>query len=127
MPVEGLSETLRAFDSFEQAVEQRVMGVVTRTAAGVRDRAKSLVRVDTGMTRDAITYTYDRRTGVANVFVAGDARKGSRPMNLPLWIERGTVYWPARPFLWPAAEHYRASFQAELQQVVDQTVMEFNR
>lgn len=72
-----------------------------RALEAIAERARELVRVDTGETRDSITTDVPGEQDVVGVAGAG------------LFLEYGTVNMPAYPFLGPATSQVSEEFARE--------------
>lgn len=73
------------------------------------ERARELVPVDTGATRDSITYRLEQSGGQVHIILGAYT-------NYAVFIELGTVHWAGQPFLRPAidsiAAHIASRFAA---------------
>ncbi len=126
--VTGLSEMRAAVTKLEPAVTDALRKVARDTAVRVMNRAKALVPVDTGLTRDAISIEphVDRRYYAVGVFASQPhQRKGRRTTrtaflpNLDIWIEFGTGTKAARPFLRPSLDAETARYSEDMQQAAE--------
>lgn len=114
--VTGLAELKRAVERLPDVVQTALRKVARDTALRVRANAAAKVPVDSGITRDSIAVIpnpeekfYRVETGPAPPHRLDDGRTAYLP-NLPIWLEYGTRFRTARPFMRPAFdaedEHY---------------------
>jgi len=91
-------------DRLQPALEARVKVVLEKIARDVEARAKSTVPVDTGALKNSI-----RASPVSNLTwqVAVGQFYG-------IYVEFGTHRMPARPYLVPAVDDLRSSFQVAM-------------
>lgn len=110
----------------DHQAEARVKAAAKVTADRIQTEARARVRRATGATATAITVQEaPGPLGGYRVFVGPtrDAHGFSRPDNLPLWLEFGTRYMGAQPFLFNSARleegpHLRRVAEA-LQDAID--------
>lgn len=98
-----LAELRRDVNRLPENVTKALRAVASVTAGRVQRRAKEIVaaKVKRGAEVVAITVV-DDPTHKQFLVIAEGAH--DKPANLALWIERGTRYLVARPFLRPAAD-----------------------
>jgi len=98
-----LAALRQQIDQFPDEVTKALRAVASVTAGRVQRRAREIVasKVKRGASVVAITIVDDRQHKQFLVIAEGAHDK---PANLALWIERGTRYLTARPFLRPAAD-----------------------
>jgi len=114
----GLSEFRHAVDVFPAAVQRALQEVAAQTATRIAQRARQLVPVQSGYTRDQIVVVDDRAHHAYHVEVGPTtSHPGTRehPLMLPAWIEFGTRYIPARPFMRPAIDAERDRYRHDLE------------
>lgn len=96
------------FPKIAAALRPRAEAIVAKTAHDIEAGAKANVQahnlIDTGNLLNSIRA---RRTGVAQWVVAVGADYG-------IYHEMGTRFLPARPFLSPAAERAKPTFDASM-------------
>lgn len=94
-------DLLAALERLGPAVDVRLRAEARYTAGQIRDEAQRRIRRRTGRTAAQITAeeSYDG-TGYV-VYVKTD--EPDVPANLDLWLEHGTRFMTARPFLQPSA------------------------
>jgi HK97 gp10 family phage protein len=120
---ESTTQLTRAIDNVGAALRS----VSRNTAYRIRDRARQLVAVATGMTRDRINVVEDEAHQQFWVGVGREATNvleslgaGRNPM-VPVWLEFGTRYMAPRPFMGPATEEarepHRAAVDATLERI----------
>lgn len=123
----GVKEMRQALGRFPDESVQAMQKVARQAALRVKDRARALVPVDTGITRDSIDVQPDHankqyKVGVfaspPHVRKGRDSRTAYLP-NLAIWLEFGTTRKPARPFLRPALDAESASYKAAMQTEID--------
>lgn len=96
------------FPKIGSALESRVETVVKKSTLDVEARAKVLVPVDTGHLKSTIQSDVDGASGVVGVGA-----------EYSVYVEHGTRYMAAQPFLNPAVEAVRPSFNAALRQIFE--------
>lgn len=108
----GLREAREGVRRLSPAVTSRLRGVALATGARVTARAKANLRRQTkgtGATADMIWMFEDaakREVRVNSTAPQNRIKNGKvvePPLNLPLWLEFGTVHMAARPYMGPAA------------------------
>lgn len=110
----GLTEMRRAVDELPQAIQQALQQVAADTAARIARRARQLVPVQSGRTRDSIRVVADLPHHQYRVDVGpheGLPATADWPANLPLWLEYGTRYRSAQPFMRPALDAEDARYR----------------
>ena len=114
----GLSELQRAVEKLPVAVEQASLRVARETGYRVAARARGRVprgpdpRQRGGQhTMDSIVVLVD----AAKKEVRVEVGTGVEPPMLPVWIEHGTLFMLARPFLRPALDAEDAQYRADLE------------
>lgn len=107
--VEGASGLINKIKLLVPKVRQAAQDAVALTALQVESTAKELAPVDTGRLRASIgiTFAADRLS----------AEVGSN-VEYAIFIEAGTRYMAAQPFLGPAFEQHRAAFLANMKQAL---------
>jgi len=93
--IEGVQDFVRAMDRFDSAMQRRVHAQLVSWAADVKALAKQLVPVRTGHLRSSIYAKI--REWVAEV---------GAEATYSLFVEFGTRYMRARPYLYPAIREY---------------------
>lgn len=109
----------QAIVNFPREVTLALRAIAWRTSREVRTRAQANLRAKThgtGRTADSIEVIEEPDKHQFIVHVAGDP---ARPANLPLWLERGTRYMPARPYMRPAADAVEPGFVSESVKAVE--------
>ena len=101
--IPGLGAFLGRFQQRKAGLTLSVEGAASDVADDIVIAAKDLVAVDTGATRDNIRK--EKRGG--DWYVVSD-RGGDRDV-VPIYLEIGTMYMAARPFMKPAADMVMAS------------------
>ena len=94
------------FPEIGSALESRVETVVKKATFDVEAHASAIVKVDTGFLKSTIGAEVEGASGVINV----GADYGPH-------VEYGTYKMAAQPFLNPAVEAVRPSFNAALRQI----------
>lgn len=127
----GLQELRQAIDRFPQTVTDRLRAVAFRKSREVLARAQQLVPVDTGYTRDnihveevperklfqVIPGTDRPRVRIAWKTMKRSGRSFTQKVSLnmlPNWLEYGTRFMVARPFMRPAADAVEPSYRREM-------------
>lgn len=138
MPVtdSGLKHLRGLIDALPEAVTAKLRAVAFRTSRDVMARAKQLVPVDSGYTKDNIHVVEDVPNKQFQVVPGTDrprqtislhiskrsGRKHTQRVSLnmlPEWLERGTRYMVARPFMRPAADAVESQYRREMQQAAE--------
>jgi HK97 gp10 family phage protein len=104
MTLEGFEATRRVLEAAPQLVESAASSAVATSSFAIAQRAKALVRVDTGRLKAAIDYTRTRTSLTGGVGISDPTAFYWR------FVEFGTVHTTPRPFFRPAAEEERATF-----------------
>ena len=89
-------------------VRAGVRGAVAKAVFDVEAQAKTRAAVDTGALRNSIT-------GQITGDTEGQVTTG---VDYAVYVEMGTVKMPARPFMHPAADAVRPSFEAAIKQAI---------
>ena len=112
----GLTELRRAIEQLPAEVEAALEQVARETAARIADRARALVPVQPtptprrprpGQTRESIRVVADPARHQYRIDVGpheGLPATEDWPALLPTWLEFGTRYMTARPFMRPALD-----------------------
>lgn len=72
------------------------------------ERARELVPVDTGATRDSISYRVEASGGQVHIIIGAST-------DYAIFIELGTVHWAGQPFLRPAIDGIAADIASRFQ------------
>jgi HK97 gp10 family phage protein len=105
--VEGVNELLRSVEREAAAVQRRVQAVIVRYALRIEELAKRAAPVDTGFLRSSIHTVLGRLSAEV---IAG--------ASYAVFVELGTRFTRAQPFLFPALESVRADFYRELKAAI---------
>jgi HK97 gp10 family phage protein len=92
------------------ATRRRISQVVRKVASDVEARAKQIVPVDTGATKNSI------RAQTVNELTS-EVVVGT---HYAAYLEFGTHKMPARPYLRPAVEAVRPAFEAAIGQAIEE-------
>ncbi len=124
--VTGLDELVKAVEDLPRAVTLALRAVAWQSSRKIKDRAAQLLDSQThgtGKTAASIEIIDEEDK---QQFVVWPKGNPDRPPNLPLWLERGTRYMTAKPYLRPAADeedaHYKAAMLAAATRVADETL-----
>jgi HK97 gp10 family phage protein len=112
----GLDDLRKAVDALPRSVTLALRGVAWQSSRRIKDRAQQILASKThgtGKTAASIEIIEDDANKQFQVFPAGNP---DRPANLPLWLEFGTRYMAARPFMRPAADEENPRYQREMLQ-----------
>jgi HK97 gp10 family phage protein len=109
----GMAELRKEIEALPEAV-----------ALQIQNRARALVPVDSGVTRDSIGVTPDlpHKQYIVGPGPAPHHRASGRTANvpmLPIWLEYGTAKMAARPFMRPAADEEQERYWQEINAAVD--------
>jgi HK97 gp10 family phage protein len=116
----GLEEMRRAIEAFPKAVEQVFQDTARDTANKIAQRARQRVPVATGRTQRSIRVVEDLPHHAYHVEVGAQPDMPADrdwPQNLPIWIEYGTRFIPARPFMRPAIDAEREPYRQRLERI----------
>ncbi len=95
----------KRLDAIGEETGRLVREIVKDYTALIQAKAQEIIRekniIKTGNLLGSVVWSYDETTSVGTVFVG--ARYG-------IYIEFGTIYMGARPFLGPAVDYYAAEF-----------------
>ncbi len=118
----GFKEMEQAIREFPAAEQAALKEVARQTAEREKETAISLVRVDTGITRDSIKVTDDSENHQFLVTVGPTPHPGRKGhwstyvRDFLAWdIERGTKNMPARPFMRPASDREVDRYRREME------------
>jgi HK97 gp10 family phage protein len=112
----GLTELRRAVEQLPQAIQQALQTVAHDTAERIATRARELVHVRSGRTRDSIRVVEDAAQHQYRVDVGphqGMPADKDWPANVPLWLEYGTRFRDAHPFMRPALDAEDARYRRD--------------
>jgi HK97 gp10 family phage protein len=126
----GFEEMRRAIEAFPKAVEQVFQDTARDTANKIAQRARERVPVATGRTQRSIRVVEDLPHHAYHVEVgAHEGMQADRdwPPNLPIWIEYGTRFIAARPFMRPALDAEREPYRQRLERVSAQVMQQVFR
>lgn len=108
---------LDALDGLGDVAEPYIENASEITANRIVLEARARVRRRTGKTQESILVE-DSILGLGFAVVSGNTRQ----RNLPLWIERGTIHQPARPFFEPAVELQRTAHHERIGDAIQQAI-----
>ncbi len=127
--VTGLAELRRAVEQLPDAVTAACRKVARDTALRVRASAAAKVPFDSGITKDSIAVIpnteekfYRVETGPAPPH-RREGRTAYLP-NLPIWLEFGTRFKSARPFMRPAFDAEGDRYVRDMTDAVTRTAKE---
>lgn len=126
----GLTEMRRAIDAFPKAVEQVFRDTARDTAHAIAQRARQRVPVRSGRTQRSIRVVEDLPHHAYHVEVGaheGMPADKDWPANLPIWIEYGTRFIVARPFMRPAIDAEREPYRQRLERISAQVAAQVFR
>lgn len=118
LDVSFVVQSNRLVGELQHELRHAVSGAVHRSGERIKEDARRRVPVDTGKTRDSIDFEVDDQDGRIELIVFAD-RFGDHP-EVPGLLEYGTRYMPARPWMTPAGEGDRETFNGEMRQIVDE-------
>jgi HK97 gp10 family phage protein len=119
-------ETLRAgLLRLPQVIRREVAPAVNNTSAQMANAARARVAVRTGRLKGAIAATPATENG--NRVSGGLVLTDPQAAEYAFYVEFGTVYMAAQPFILPALDEVRATFEQELQAAGARTEAEMNR
>lgn len=122
--VTGLKELAAAIDRLPQTVTADLRLVAASTAYRIQARAKQILRSKLKTPAHALV------DGIVVLdepekkrYVVDSTRPADQPTNLPLWVERGTRFMAARPYMRPAGdaedERYKRDSLKAAESVID--------
>ncbi len=137
--VQGLKELKDQVEKLPDVVIEALRDVAEKTAHRVMERAKQLVPVATGYTRDNIHVQFfpEEKTYVVNAgtdrprvhFATRRSKRSGRTHtqkvtqnNLPIWLERGTRFMVAKPFMRPAADAENDRYKQDMANAAEAAV-----
>lgn len=100
----GVEETRRQIEQFDDDQTAALKAVARATAERILERERALLAAQTHGEGNTAAAIYIEDDSANKRFVVRFGLIRSRPANLPIWIEYGTVRQPARPFVRPAAD-----------------------
>lgn len=95
--------------TISQEAQGRAEAAVLKAARDIEGLAKRVVPVDTGNLKNSIQVAEESPMA---------ATIGPRGVEYDYYVEFGTRYMGARPYMTPAAEHVRASFIEAMRQII---------
>jgi len=113
----------QAVGQLPRAVTAQLRSVAFRASREVKDRGRqNLLSAHPGA-KTADTIVIDEKESEKRflITVQGDPE---RPANLPLWLERGTRYMRATPYMRPAEDSVRPTYVRESEQAAVNAVRE---
>lgn len=111
----------RAIARLPAAVTEALKAEAHGSAERIAAHAKALLRSQThgtGATADAIAVVEDAEH---KQFTVDSPGAPGRPPNLPLWLEVGTIYMAAKPYLRPAGAAEDAPYKAHMTAAAERT------
>jgi len=114
----GLDEMRRAIEALPAAVQNGLQEVAQQTAARIATRARQHVRVRSGYTHDQIEVQHDpqRRQSLITVGpTPSHPATKDHPAMLAVWLEYGTRYMSAHPFMRPASDAEQDRYRRDLE------------
>jgi hypothetical protein len=117
----GLDTLQQAIERLPAAVTAALKGEAHASSVRIAAHAKALLRSQThgsGRTAAAIAVTEDAEH---QQFTVHSPAAPGDPANLPLWLETGTIYMAARPYLRPAGVAEDAPYKANMTAAAERT------
>jgi HK97 gp10 family phage protein len=111
--VEGIEEFKNAMQSFDSGMQRHVHRLLASWAADVKALAKQLVPVRTGRLRSSIYAKIQE--WVAEI---------GAEATYALFVEFGTRYMQAQPYLYPAIQEYLPQLEAIICEAIDEAKAE---
>lgn len=117
--IRGGQNLTRALKRLPEELQQPVKDVIRREAESVLNAAKSRVPVDTGALRDSIQMRITNkglraRVGIFRISKAKRLKQGAVDTFYAAFVELGTRYRKATPFLFPAFRQYKTTGRAAI-------------
>ena len=110
----GLHELTAQIGRLDAVVTARLKQTAKASADRIAAHAAAILRSTThgtGRTANSIRVLDESSDKQYLVQCPGDSEQ---PANLPMWLERGTRYMSARPFMRPAADAEEARYRREM-------------
>lgn len=120
----GMKELHHAIDKFPRDVELALRAVAWQSSRRIMARAQEILRSKTsGTGKTAASIHVVEYEGEKRFAVTPGRGNPERPENLPLWLEFGTRFMVARPYLRPAGDEedprYKRAMEAAAVHVAD--------
>lgn len=106
--VTGITELKGVIASARRNAPKQTVQVVKNNAEEIKAIAKKKAPKDTWFMHDSI---YTRHSGMMSIIHSPAPYSG--------YVENGTRFMDAQPFMYPAVEQQQAKFQKDLQDVMD--------
>jgi HK97 gp10 family phage protein len=120
--VTGLSELTRNVEALPADLTSALSGIASATAHRIAAHAAQILRSNThgtGETAAAINVIADPKD---NQFTVNSPAPSEKPKNLPLWLEFGTRYMAARPYMRPAVDAEADRYLSEMTKASERVV-----
>jgi HK97 gp10 family phage protein len=111
--IEGVEEFQQAIQIFDSAMQRQVHEQLEKWAIEIREYARSLAPVRTGYLRSSIYAKIEE-------WVAEIGAEAAYAM----FVEFGTRYMQARPYLYPAIQEYLPQLESIICEAIDQAKVE---
>lgn len=111
----GLDELRRAVEDLPRTVTLALRGVAWQSSRRIKQRAAEILNSKThgtGKTAASIEIIEELEH---KQFVVWPRGNPDRPTALPLWLERGTRFMTAKPFMRPAADEEDAAYKRNME------------
>jgi hypothetical protein len=122
--VTGLKEARAAIEILDVTVITALKAVAKRTADRIAVNAATILRSKTHGTGKTAASIRVLDESAEKRYVVNVPGNPDDPANLPLWLERGTRFMVARPFLRPAGDAETARYKAEMTAIAERSVQE---
>lgn len=120
----GVKEMLAAIETLPAKVTEALRGVASNSAHRIQTRARQRL--------DELTQGTGATAAEIKVFEEADKKQflvlseapEDRPANLPTWLEFGTRYMEARPYMRPALDEEQDPYRREMERASLQVASE---
>jgi HK97 gp10 family phage protein len=117
----GMAELRKALEDLPRTVTLALRAVAWQSSRRIKDRAAQILNSKTSGTGKTAASIEIIEEPENKQFIVWPRGNPDRPSNLPLWLEFGTRFMQARPFLRPAADEEDDKYKRNMMQAADNT------